>query len=220
MKKNVTRIFLMAGMAFILSALLGGCYNLGEDLRGDLEGTIKLRNTEKTIGNVEITVESLWDSSYFVIYSDDEGYFSLDDVHFGVNKIVFTKKNYYVLTRYADIRADDTFLLNVEMKEYSPAISIFTLIEVIDSTTSMPVENAIVDVYVRRDDIFWDFYSSKYTDVEGKAIFFVGSLTRKGTIDVEARISAQGYLNGIFNFTTYYQKHQPGQVFYLTPSDY
>lgn len=215
---------LMIISLFVLSVslLTTGCYNFNKNFKGTLSGTILLRNTEIPIPHVKITIESLKDTSSFVIYSDDEGKFRLDEVHFGLNKVSFLKKNYYTLTKYADIRKDDNFILNIEMREVALNKLIFTTVKVLDSITKKPIPEALIDIYTKegvKDYKFWDFYSSRYSNPHGLATFFLGSLAKKETADIEARLASVGYKEAVINYTLYYQDKQETIIVELEPAE-
>lgn len=224
---NFRSYFLMLFLViftFFYAFSFSGCYNFADDLRGSIEGRVLLKNTEIPVKDVEIHIESLRDSSYFTVYTDEDGYYYLDDVHFGVNKIEFSKDRYRSLVKYADIRADDTFELDVEIRADLPNKRIYNAVVVIDSETSQRINKAIVDVYkyIDRDpddDVngYWDYYTTVLTDENGFASIFLGSLARKGTIDLELRFYADGYEDKHINYTVYYETRQEIRFVDLTP---
>ncbi|MFC1848662.1 carboxypeptidase-like regulatory domain-containing protein [candidate division CSSED10-310 bacterium] len=221
--KQTIKIYPFFCYIFALSMFMSSCYNFSKEFRGDLEGKVVLRNTDIPIPDVEITVESLKDSSWFTSTTDEEGNFYFPDVHFGLNKVVFKKKRYHILTKYADILNDDTFLLDVELRAAVRPILIFVPIRIENYNSGWPIEKATVDIYLRRgteEAPYWDYLTTQHTDEMGETIVFLGSLGRKQTFEVEARVAAPGYYEGILNFTVYFRKKQGTRTLALYPYDY
>lgn len=187
-----------------------------------------LRNTRIPIADVTIKIESLLDDSSFTTVTDENGRFAVEDVHFGLNKVVFTKKNYDLLTKYADIRNGRTLVLDVEMKEDARSIMIYDTVQVLDAQTRLPIQYATIDMYMKQKfdprkteedqvGVYWDFYNNRFTDEAGRASFFIGSLRKKEYLDLEVRIVAAGYQNKVDHFSVYYEERQPLQVILLEP---
>jgi hypothetical protein len=216
---------------FITMLALSGCQGFYGQLKGDLQGKVLLRNTRIPIADVSIHVESLLDSSYFETKTNENGEYFLRDVHYGLNRILFIKKSvegepaYATLTKYADIRNGDTFILNVEMMEDAPSLLIYSTVKILDSFSGLPVRNATIDMYLLNGDNilteavegYWDFYSTRFSDEDGLASFFLGALRKKGWLDLEARMTAPGYKDTVAHYKAYYQRRQEAQVFFLEP---
>lgn len=237
-KKSLYIIQILINITFLYGFSFSGCYNFANDLRGNIEGRVLLRNTDIPVKDVEIHIESLRDSSFFTIYTNEDGYYYQDDVHFGVNKVEFSKNKYHSLVKYADIRADDTFHLDIEIHIEVPPKNIVTAIVAIDRETGLPVEDVIVDFYKCEGGLWclrsmffendlnetnrgtWYYYATVYTDENGIASADLTSdklLPYKGFIDLEVRFYAAGYEEKHINYTVFFETRQEIRVVDLAP---
>jgi len=226
MRHTITRgrSFVML-LVFLCSLLIvQGCYTFSDELRSSIEGYVYLRNTEIPIENVEVSIESLRDSSFFTVYTDANGYFFQDDVHYGVNKVTFRKKSYYELEKFADVNHNNVFKLEVEMRASIPNKKIVTAVYVIDRETLAPIPNVLVDVYrfMDRDyydesEGYWDYYTTVYSNEYGLASVYLGFLPRKEELEVEFRFLGQGYEEKHINFSVFFEDRQEIRTVDLVP---
>ncbi|MBN2382764.1 carboxypeptidase regulatory-like domain-containing protein [bacterium] len=225
---NTSILVLIGAVLFAFS--MQGCYTFSDDLRGSIEGHVYLRNTEIPIANVEITIESERDSSVFTVYTDDDGYFAVDDVHFGVNRVTFSKKKYYNLTRYPDVNHESTFKLNAEMLVITPPRNIDISLLVNDRETGLPIPGTLIDIYFYVDndndderDGYWDYYSTVYTDKDGMVVAHINSyyydISRKQELETELRFAAPGYYEKYINFIIYFMSSEKYRLVELEPLD-
>lgn len=89
----------------------------GETKKTDIAGGVIHADTKKPLSNVSVTVYSS-SKKEKVVYTDNNGNYSFDELKPGTYKIIFEKDGFKKVVREKiTIKADEGYQLNIEMNE-------------------------------------------------------------------------------------------------------
>lgn len=182
-------------VSFLLLAILPGILLVWtactDDYRGEVEGVVTFTEpsiypdpTPLPLPDAEVIALSLKNGREVSAFTDENGYYHLWDVQYGLNELRVVKDGYFITEPaascgdcyYADVMRSTSTELDILMTRIAETVPASLLVEVVDPNY-LPIRKATVDLYQRyKDDYgFTEFYDTYlqtlYTNDAGKIAF-------------------------------------------------
>lgn len=188
---------------FLICLILSGCER---QWTGDIEGKITITDTTTPIPNVLISAYSVKNEYAITAVSDADGYYKINDVRWGPNKVNAYCPGYGIATKYADVIRNKAVTLDFELDEDTEYVIPEVTFLVTDPSEN-PIFQARLNSYHKLGTEY-SFYGTQLTDEFGQTVFTLNSIVADQIDIYRVEISAYGFKSQKIDFAVTWNEYE------------